>query len=109
MKVMLFTVTGGFGDYSVSTWRRIVSVEDEIQFLATMRLVALHELARFMENVPTNGDYKAKEDIAAGLMKSLRLRLFDLGLTEYPETPEEQAALYKRVLAGEIYETVQQS
>lgn len=101
MKVMLLTVTGGYGDHTVATWRRIVSVEDEVAFLAAMRLVALKELAKYMETVGTTDDYKYKDDLAAGLMKSLKLRLTDLGLSEYPETPEEQAALYKRVLTGE--------
>lgn len=110
MKVMLLTVSGGgAGDYVINTWRRIVSVEDEIQFLATMRLIALKELAKFMETVPTGPDYKMRDLIAQGLMKSLKLRLTDLGLTEYPESPEDQVALYRRVFTGETNETTQQS
>lgn len=105
MKVMLLTVTGGSGDWTISTWRRIVSVEDETQFLATMRLVALQELQLFLETLPDtlpNGIVsRPKDEIAQELMKSLKLRLTDLGLTEYPETPEEQAQLYAKVLTGE--------
>jgi hypothetical protein len=98
MKIMLLTVTGGYGDYIVSPWRRIVSVEDEIQFLAAMRLVALQELQAFMKTLT---DDKFKDEVEEKLLSSVKLRLTDLGLDVYPESPEEQARLYAKVLTGE--------
>ena len=90
-RIMLLTVTGGAKDFVVGPWRRIVSVQDEIEFLGTMRAIALKEIidAINLKQVP--------EDIQAEMLRSLKLRLTDTGLTEFPESETEQAALYKRM------------
>jgi hypothetical protein len=90
-KIMLLIVTGGAGEYTVGPWQRIVSVPDEIEFISTMRAVALKELitAINLNQVP--------EDMQAALLKSLKVKLVDTGLSAYPESEAEQVALYKRM------------
>lgn len=96
-KIMLMTVTGGDSDLSVGPWRRIVSVEDELEFIAQMRIFALQEIKQELAKDPSPVD----DDIQAAILRSLKIRLTDTGLTEYPESHAEQAALYERMTKGD--------
>jgi hypothetical protein len=89
-RIMLLEVSGGRGDYRVESFRRIVSVQNEEDFLATMRLNVLKEL---MEAVK---DGTLTELEQAGILHSIKTRLTDTGLVEYPQSTEEEAALYRR-------------
>lgn len=99
MKVMLMTVTGEAGPHVIGPWRRIVSVEDEIEFLGMMRAVAIKEIAEALNAEPIQG--LSHDDVQAELLKALKIRLTDTGLTEYPDTPEAQAELYRRMTQPE--------
>lgn len=95
-KIMFMEVRGGVEEFRILPWRRIVTVVDEDEFIAAMRLIAMREMKEAVEN------RSLPEDIQADLIKSLKIRLTDTGLTDYPETPEEQAKLYERMTCGEL-------
>jgi hypothetical protein len=99
MKVMMLVVTGVAGAHSVGPWRRIVSVEDEVEFLGMMRAVAMKEIVDALNAAPVPG--LMNDDVQAELLKALRLKLIDTGLTEYPDTEQGQAELYKRMTQGD--------
>jgi len=90
-KLMLLTVYGVDGDYSIGSWQRLVAVADETEFLGKMRAQALKEL------VDESGKGKIPEEDQVKILRSLRLRLTDTGLTDMPETDEERTALWERM------------
>lgn len=89
-RIMLLEVSGGRGDYRVESFRRIVSVQDEVEFLGTMRLNVLKELMAAVK------DGTLTELEQAGILHSIKTRLVDTGLTEYPEDSQAEAELYRR-------------
>ena len=89
-RIMLLEVSGGRGDYRVESFRRIVSVQNEEDFLATMRLNVLKELMAAVK------DGTLTELEQAGILHSIKTRLTDTGLTEYPEDSQAEAELYRR-------------
>lgn len=95
-KIMLLEVSGGQGDYAVESFRRIVAVQDEADFLAGMRINVLKELMAAVR------DGSLTELEQAGILHSIKTRLTDTGLTEYPDTPEAEAALYRKYAEEEI-------
>jgi hypothetical protein len=95
-KIMILEVSGGRGDYRVEPFKRIVSVQDEVDFLGTMRLNVLKELMAAVR------DGSLTELEQAGILHSIKTRLTDTGLTEYPDTPEAEAALYRKYAEEEI-------
>jgi len=90
-KLMLLTVYGVGEDYSIGSWQRLVSVTDEAELLGSMRAAALKELA---EEV---GRGKIPEEDQVKILRALRLKLTDTGLTDMPETDEERTALWERM------------
>lgn len=90
-KLMLLTVYGVSSDYSIGTWQRLVSVSNEAEFLGTMRVKALKEL------IDEGNAGHIPDDQQAIMLRSLRLRLTDTGLTDMPETEIERTALWERM------------
>lgn len=86
---MLLEVT--LGD---ETTRRLVSVNDELQFIGTYRAAMLNSLAKPSGNNVLQ--FLPKDDEQAALIKSLRVHLKNTGFAELPETELEIAALYRR-------------
>ncbi len=89
-KIMILEVSGGRGDYRVESFKRIVSVQDEVDFLGTMRLNVLKELMAAVK------DGTLTELEQAGILHSIKTRLTDTGLTEYPNTTQEEVELYRK-------------
>ena len=85
---MLLSVTG-----IPEPWQRLVSVEDEVAFLGQLRAIALKEIIDAMAEDKQPMD----SEIQAEILRSLKVHLKDTGLTEFPESDAEQAALYKRM------------
>jgi hypothetical protein len=96
MKIMLLEVKGGTGDYVIGPYRRIVSVQDETEFLDTIRTLVLHEIIDAIETG------KVKDHEQADILRSIKVRLTDTYLSEYPDTPEEQAAMYRKYTQEEV-------
>lgn len=89
-KLMLMAVTGGIEGHLVGPIRRFVSVEVPEDFIAAMRVNLIHEVQRLTKAGELDDDKQAE------LIKSVRIRLMPTGLSDYPETYEAQAELYRR-------------
>lgn len=91
MKLMLMCVYGVGGEYAIDPWERLVTVVDEIQTLAQMRVLALKELQEEVKRkqIPDEEQFS--------ILRALRIKLVDTGLTEMPESEEERIALWKRM------------
>lgn len=88
---MLLSVTG-----IPEPWQRLVSVENEVDFLGHLRAIALKEIV----DAITEDNKPMDADIQADILKGLKLSLTDMGLDEFPESHAEQAALYERMAHG---------
>ena len=64
---------------------------DETQTIAQMRKLALEELAREVRrnNIPDEQQFS--------ILRALRIKLTDTGLTEMPESEEERIALWEKM------------
>lgn len=93
-KLMLLTVYGVTPSHSIGSWQRLVSVNDEVEFLGTMRALALKEL------VDEIGKGNVSDEDQAAILRALRLKLTDTGLKDMPETDEERNALWLRMTNG---------
>lgn len=98
-KIMLMEVRGGIDEFRIAPWKRVVTITDEAEFIATMRIIALRELRTAVENRAVS------EDKQAEILRSLKIRLTDTGLTDFPESTEDQAKLYERMTCGELVTT----
>jgi hypothetical protein len=90
-KLMLLSVYGAGTEYHINSWERLITVLDEEQTLAQMRIVALKELAAEVkrERIP--------DEQQMNILRALRIKLIDTGLTEMPETEEERIALWSKM------------
>ncbi len=90
-KLMLLSVYGVGTEYHINSWERLITVLDEEQTLAQMRIVALKELAAEVkrERIP--------DEQQMNILRALRIKLIDTGLTEMPETEEERIALWAKM------------
>ena len=95
-RLCILTVSGG----GSPPYRKIVSVQDPIRFLGTMRAKELqHQLDVMSRTVWETPE--AEADAQANLLRTLKVRLYETGLKDYPETDEGVEALYKRFDAGD--------
>ena|ERR1700690_515002 len=90
-KLMLLTVYGVTPSHSIGSWQRLVSVNDEVEFLGTMRALALKEL------VDEIGKGNVSDEDQAAILRALRLRLTDTGLADMPEDETERIALWEKM------------
>ena len=88
---MLLTVYGVTPSHSIGSWQRLVSVNDEVEFLGTMRALALKEL------VDEIGKGNVSDEDQAAILRALRLRLTDTGLADMPEDETERIALWEKM------------
>jgi hypothetical protein len=73
-------------------FQRIVEVYgDPLQYLGHLRIAALLEIVEFLKQNPTLDS----SDMQAELMRSVKFRLTDTGLKEYPESDEEIKMVYE--------------
>ena len=87
-KVMVLEVTGGcVEDFVFTPIYRIVEVIDPTEFIGRIRARILLRLIEYAQKgvLP--------EDKIDKMMITVKVKLYDTGLTSYPETPEEEAAL----------------
>lgn len=82
MRLMVLKVRGG----ELPPLTRLVSVEDDIEFIGYMRIWALRQI---IQKAP-NGELHEE------LLRSLHVSLKDTGLVEYPETEHEVEDLLRR-------------
>lgn len=95
-KIMLLEVSGGAGDYIVDSFRRIVAVQDDVDFLAAMRLNVLKELHASI----VDGTLTEREQTM--ILRSIKTHLTDTGLVEYPEDSQQEAELYRKFSQEEV-------
>jgi hypothetical protein len=89
-RLLMLAVTGG----NAPPYRKLVSVEDPVRFLGIMRAKALKEQIDYVTNNYVPG--QETEDVQADILRTLKVKLFETGLKEYPETDAEVEALYRR-------------
>ena len=89
-RLKLLQVTGGAGDYVIGPYRRFVTVVNDMEFIGSVRAQVQKEL---IQTVLEGG---LQDNEQANLLSTLKVRLFETGLDDYPETPEAQNELYLR-------------
>jgi hypothetical protein len=90
----MLSVSGG----SKPPYRKLVSVEDPVRYLGFMRAKALHDQMEYMAQNFVPG--QETDDVQAEALRTLKVKLYETGLDEYPETDAEVEALYRRFDAG---------
>jgi hypothetical protein len=86
-RLLMMSVTGG----STTPYLKLVSVEDPVQFLGLMRLQIMQAQIEKLSKAPALPD-----DAQAEILRTLKVKLYETGLNEYPETDAEVEALYRR-------------
>lgn len=79
---MMMSVEGG----GLQPYRRLLSIEDEIEMLGILRLNAIQQIMGLDE-----------DDLQADALRTLKVKLKETGLTEYPETQEEIDEIFRRI------------
>lgn len=67
-------------------FKRLASVEDELEFIALMRLRCIQSIIRAHPDMP----------FTEAMLRSINVSLKDTGFTEYPETDKEAEDLLRR-------------
>lgn len=83
MRLMMLKVVG----VGLLPYRRLVSVEDEVEFTGYMRIAALRQIMALNPG----------EDLQAEAIRDLKITLKDTGLTEYPETDFAVDEIFRRM------------
>lgn len=91
---MYLEADGGNVLFTMQPWRQFVEIYGETwEFLAALRIAAIQEIGAFLKEHPLYDT----SDLQMELLRSLKLRLRETGLTEYPETPEEKLAALEKM------------
>lgn len=81
-KIMLLEAEGGNAFFKMEPFVRVVEVYgDPDEYLGQLQVAALLEIQEFLRNRPDLNT----SDVQAELMRSLKFKLRDTGLDEYPE------------------------
>lgn len=90
-QILMLTVTGGGRPY----FRKIVSVEDPTRFLGHIRARVLKEQ---IDEVSSAHWVTAqqRENYQAEQLRTLKVKLYELNLKDYPETDTEVEEVYRR-------------
>jgi hypothetical protein len=90
-KIMFVKVTAGVaGNYVFTPMYKIAEVNDEKEFLGHLR-------ARILKKTLS----EARGENVEHILNTLKIKLHDTGLTEYPDTPEAEALLFERMTQWE--------
>ena len=87
-KLKMMQVTGEAGEYTIDI-KRLVTVLNETEFAAMVRLQVMKEAQKYM----------LTEEQQADLIGSLRVRFLETGLDEYPSDNTTVAEIYRDFLA----------
>lgn len=91
-KIMFISVTAGATEnYCFPSMYRIAEVTDEVEYIGHMRA----RIVKALIDEALKGTFPG-ENIDQ-ILRTLRVKLQDTGLTEYPDTPEAEAALFERM------------
>lgn len=86
-KLKMMQVTGEAGEYTIDI-KRLVTVLNETEFAAMVRLQVMKEAQKYM----------LTEEQQADLIGSLRVRFLETGLDEYPSDNTTVAEIYRDFL-----------
>lgn len=92
--VYMLTVTGG----NLPSYRKLVTVHDPLKFVAIMRSLSMRDQMDHLAHSYVPG--QETDDVHADILRTLKVKLFETGLKEYPETDAEVEAAYRRFDAG---------
>jgi hypothetical protein len=90
----MLSVSGG----GKPPYRKLVSVEDPARYLGIMRAKMLYDLKEYMAQNFVPG--QETDDVQAEALRTLKVKLYETGLENYPETDAEVEALYRRFDGG---------
>lgn len=86
-RLKMMQVTGSAGTYTMDA-HRLVTVLNELDLIAVVRLQAMKEAQKYL----------LTEEQQADLIGTLRVRLYDTGLDEYPDDNAVVRDLYRKFL-----------
>lgn len=90
-KIMILCITGGTVDkFIFHPSYLIVEVIDPVELIGRIRMRVLKQLI----DGALKGDFP--ESQIDQMLRTMKVQLVDTGLTEYPETPEAEAALIRK-------------
>ncbi len=89
-RLLMLYVKGG----SSEPYYRLVSVEDPVRFLGIMRARVLKDQINKMDENPLT------DEAQANALRTLKVKLYETGYKDYPDTDEEVAKLYRRFRAS---------
>lgn len=96
-KIMFISITAGATEkYCFPSMYRIAEVQDEQAFIGRLRARVLKALVN-----EAHKDTFPGENIDQ-ILRTLHVRVHNTGLTDYPETPEAEAALFERMTQWQI-------
>jgi hypothetical protein len=91
-RVYFLQITGGtIGDYVFQNILRLVETSDPDQIVGNIRARFRRDLAKGV----VDGRYPA--ELVNAMSQSLRVKMLDTGLTEYPDTSEEEVELFNKL------------
>jgi hypothetical protein len=90
----MLSVSGG----GKPPYRKLVSVEDPARYLGIIRAKMVHDLIDYVAQNFVPG--QETDDVQAEALRTLKVKLYETGLEDYPETDAEVEALYRRFDAG---------
>lgn len=93
-EILMLSVVGG----GEAPYRRLVEVDDPVRYLGILRAKLLREMIGRINASPTPIDV---DDRQADALRTLKVKLYRTGLTEYPDTEEEVSEIYRRFDAGQ--------
>lgn len=93
-RLLMLSITGG----NMPSYRKLVSVEDPVRYLGVMRARALKDQIDKLASFDVQGF--GNDDNQADVIRTLKVKLFETGYKDYPETDAEVEALYRRFDAG---------
>ena len=92
MKIMFIAITAGATEnYCFPSMYRIAEVTDEVEYIGRVRA----RIIKALIDEAHQGTFPG-ENIDQ-ILRTLKVKLFDTGLTEFPETEVEHAALFERL------------
>ena len=93
-RILMLAVVGG----GEEPYRRLVEVDDPVRYMGILRAKLLKEMIDRLNVSPTPIDIDDKQ---ADALRTLKVKLYETGLTEYPDTEDEVSEIYRRFDAGQ--------
>ena len=91
VRLLMMTVAGGVQ----TPYHKLVTVDDPMRLIAFVRARMLAEYVKKLSHIPVLPP-ELQDEVNEEVLRSLKVKIYETGLNEYPETDAEVEALYKR-------------